>query len=41
MSLICYCQLVPLTFGEVRPDFFPEWDIAVENDTTALHPNTL
>lgn len=37
--MLCVRKL--LTFGKIRPCFFPEWDITVENNTPPFHPNTL
>lgn len=33
--------MVFLTFREVRPHFFPQWYITVENDSPPFHPNAL
>lgn len=31
----------PLTFGKVRSDFFPQLDVAVEDDALLEHADTL
>lgn len=34
-------ELWALTFSEISPDFPPELDVAVEDDSSSLHPDTL